>query len=155
MLWCENSGNTDVFLYLDHLQRRALLMGVVFRVFPVELEFRGFIYARKLTAITQYNEMCFFPELSRLKVDIVEKLKKCVETVINKVPLKNFVVDLVLSPPNRGADKLQEDELSEDNKNIRLGPETDLNIFEVIIIELNPMAEFAGTVTDFSTFATP
>jgi hypothetical protein len=34
-----------------------------YRPFNVELEFRGFIANKKLTALTQYNEYCYFPNL--------------------------------------------------------------------------------------------
>ncbi len=36
-----------------------------FREFEPELEFRGFIYDGKLTALTQYNDAIYFPRLQQ------------------------------------------------------------------------------------------
>lgn len=103
-----------------------------FRTFPVELEFRGFVHNRKLTALTQYNEFCHFSVLSSLYKDIVARIQKDFDGFMQKIPLDSYVVDFVLATA-------KEDQ-SDENKRLLLP----LSDYKVWIIELNPLAEFAG-----------
>ena len=47
--------------------------------FPVKNELRGFVYKGKLTALTQYNNLAFFPEHLDSKAEIEAKVKSFVE----------------------------------------------------------------------------
>lgn len=92
-------------------------------LFDVRNEVRGFVFNRKLTALTQYNQTCYFPQalLEREKViaactEFVEKLIPAIAADPSSADLANCVVDLVI-----------------------------LNDGRVMIIELNPFAEFAGS----------
>lgn len=109
-----------------------------FRHFPVELEFRGFIHKRKLTALTQYNEFCFFPQLPEMKASIVQRIHDEFSRMLPKIPLDSFVVDFVLATDGRS-----EGDSNRDDKDRHL--ELPLSEYSVWIIELNPLAEFAGT----------
>lgn len=56
-----------------------------FRPFNVELEFRGFVVKKNLTALTQYNEYCYFPNLVYKKncaPAISARLACCVSCVV-------------------------------------------------------------------------
>eukprot|EP00128_Syssomonas_multiformis_P016090 Colp12_sorted_trinity150504_noHs@22925 len=99
-----------------------------FADFEPENEFRAFVYDRKLTAVTQYNETCFFPMLG----SHVEEFTKCIFDVIENqvIPvlpssLHNSIVDIVIVK----------------NPEVESGP----NAWQVKIVEINPFAEFAGT----------
>jgi len=107
-----------------------------FRLFPVELEFRGFVYKRKLTALTQYNEMCFFPALRTLQDQILARITADFTRLLGTIPLDNFVVDFVLATKTESANP--ETELL--NKRLELS----IDQYQVWVVELNPFAEFAG-----------
>jgi len=97
-----------------------------FKIFDVMLEFRGFVYNGKLTALTQYNEYVYFPQLINHKEIIESTIKKFFEDVLLGIGgLKNFVVDFLLI--DRNDDHSRYDNLS------------------VYVVELNPFAEFAGS----------
>jgi hypothetical protein len=85
--------------------------------FDVENEFRAFIYNKKLTGITQYNNFCYFQNLQNTSKEIGEKIKRFVEEeLVEKVKLSNFVIDVVM-----------------------VGDE-----MNPMLIEINPFGEFCG-----------
>ena len=69
-----------------------------FAKFPVKNELRGFIYKGNFTALTQYNNLAFFPEHIKEKDNIERKVKKFMENFIDvmKTTLESFVADMVL-----------------------------------------------------------
>jgi hypothetical protein len=92
-------------------------------MFEVRNEIRGFVYNQKLTALTQYNQTCYFPQALLEREGVIAACTEFVETLIpalaadpSSAGLANFVVDLVM-----------------------------LNDGRVMVIELNPFAEFAGS----------
>jgi len=96
-----------------------------FATFEVELEFRAFVYGKKVTAITQYNQFCYFPRVTRHKDQIREIIVKFVESeLVEKVPLPNFVLDLMLV-----------------SQTPQQGPYSNMKVY---VVEINPFAEFAG-----------
>lgn len=115
-----------------------------FRAFDVQHEFRGFVYGRRLTALTQYNDLVWFPALAdpRLGSAIVALIREEFARIVARLPetLQACVVDFVLcrdcdasaSPPGTGPIP-------------SAGPGADLAGLKVYIIELNPFAEFAGS----------
>jgi len=96
-----------------------------FANFEVELEFRGFAHGKKLTAITQYNQFCYFPRVVKNKELLLHIMKDFVENqLVHLVPLANFVIDIMLV-----------------SQTPEQGPYTNLKVY---IVEINPFAEFAG-----------
>jgi hypothetical protein len=98
-----------------------------FRQFPVELELRAFVKDGKLTALTQYNEMVFFPALlykhNLIQETIIDFWKEHVSPVVK---LKDYALDLVLIPRSST-------------------PEDPYMELKPFIIEINPLAEFTGS----------
>jgi hypothetical protein len=88
--------------------------------FDVENEFRAFVFQRRLTAITQYNELCYFPRLQHCHEDVCRVMTHTTEALIAQLPstLHNCVIDFVC---------------------IR-----EANGWSARVVEINPMAEFAG-----------
>lgn len=88
------------------------------------LEFRAFVYKKQLTAITQYNEFIYFPYMVSQKDAILKSVREFVENEM--VPLfsnmNNYVLDLALSYPKAEGED-----------------------YKVWVVEVNPLAEFAGT----------
>ena len=86
--------------------------------FPVELELRGFVWKKKLTALSQYNNIAFLPSLVKQKDEIEAKVKLFMEEFIKRVgeKIENFVVDIVLDYDGK-----------------------------VWVVELNPFGELAGS----------
>lgn len=82
--------------------------------------------------------MCWFPFLERHKDQILEQIRRDFDQVLPHIPQvvlcltskDNFVVDFVLAPP------VEIDLASQASKYENL---------KVFIIELNPLAEFAGS----------
>ena len=84
-------------------------------------EFRVFVYNRKVTAITQYNEYCYFPLLAEQKSAVQDIILQFVDNeLLQRVSLNNLVIDVILVKDGHG------------------------NLM-VKVIEINPFAEFAGT----------
>ena len=104
-----------------------------FEFFDVSFEFRSFVYQKKLTGLTQYNDLCYFDDLVRFKKEIAAKIEKFVESVLEKIELESFVLDLVLVDPEYDG-KSEWPPLNEEK----------LKAMKVVIVEINPLAEFAG-----------
>jgi hypothetical protein len=84
---------------------------------------RGFVHKRKYTALTQYNELVYFPHAIIERDAVIASTSAFIEKLIPMLAadplsanLDSFIVDLVL-----------------------------LDSGEVKIIEINPFAEFAGS----------
>jgi len=89
-------------------------------------EFRAFVFARKVTAMTQYNPVVYFPHLVKQKDQIEELILQFLEENILNNPsinIQNFVLDIVLTQSLKDSKQL-----------------------DVKIVELNPLAEFTGTI---------
>jgi hypothetical protein len=86
--------------------------------FPVKNELRGFVYNGVFTALTQYNNLAYFPEQKKLKSEVEHKVKEMMEKFISAMEetLRSFIVDIVLD---------------EDGK--------------VWVVEVNPFGELAGS----------
>ena len=104
-----------------------------FQFFDVSFEFRTFIYKKKMTGLTQYNDLCYFDDLVKFKQDIINKINKFVNNVIDLIELESFVLDIVLVDINYNG-KSEWPPLNKER----------LNKLKVMIIEINPLAEFAG-----------
>eukprot|EP00484_Ammonia_sp_Unknown_P030999 CAMPEP_0197028776 /NCGR_PEP_ID=MMETSP1384-20130603/8383_1 /TAXON_ID=29189 /ORGANISM="Ammonia sp." /LENGTH=440 /DNA_ID=CAMNT_0042457831 /DNA_START=39 /DNA_END=1361 /DNA_ORIENTATION=+ len=104
-----------------------------FQFFDVSFEFRTFIYNKKMTGLTQYNDLCYFDDLVQFQAEIVAKVQQFVNDVIARIQLDSFVLDIVLVD----ADYDGKSEWPPLNKER-------LQKLKVMIIEINPMAEFAG-----------
>ena len=66
--------------------------------FPVKNELRGFVYKGVLTALTQYNNLAFFPEHREGKREVEGKVRSFIAGFIRalETTLTSFIVDLVL-----------------------------------------------------------
>lgn len=104
-----------------------------FRFLPLEFELRAFVYARQLTAITQYNNYCFFPHLVAHKEALRAKVEAFVASVLPSLPLEHCVLDLAF---------VRDNDVESD---LFLDSSVDVTAFRVVIVEVNPLAEFAGS----------
>ena len=86
--------------------------------FPVKNELRGFVHNGVFTALTQYNNLVFFPDHLGTKNVVEQKVKELMEQFIRatKDMLKSFIVDIVLD--NQG---------------------------KAWVVEVNPFGELAGS----------
>ncbi|CAF0946305.1 unnamed protein product [Adineta ricciae] len=107
--------------------KSSLSLNLIVREFlmdrqSLKSEFRAFIYKRKLTALTQYNEYIVdrvLIEQKRIVLESVENFFKT-ENLLEQIPYDNCVLDLILIENSPGN-------------------------YRVYICEVNPLAEFAGT----------
>ena len=85
-------------------------------------EFRAFIHQRHFTALTQYNECVFDLSLGLEKETILKSIQAFFrdEHVLEQIPYEHCALDLILI-------------------------EVDKDHYRVLICEINPLAEFAGT----------
>jgi hypothetical protein len=107
-----------------------------FRFMPIEFELRAFVFERRLTAISQYNEYLFFPHLVAHQDAVRAKASQFVADVMPLLPLDNCVLDLALVRDGDCEDDLFMDMTRADAASI--------DKFRVVIVELNPFAEFMG-----------
>eukprot|EP01089_Gocevia_fonbrunei_P021407 TRINITY_DN8318_c0_g1_i2.p1 TRINITY_DN8318_c0_g1~~TRINITY_DN8318_c0_g1_i2.p1 ORF type:complete len:281 (-),score=36.93 TRINITY_DN8318_c0_g1_i2:67-909(-) len=64
---------------------------------PIEMEFRGFVYQKKLTALSQYYHTVYFPHLKDQISDIIEKIKSFWnDELINVIPIETSIVDFAV-----------------------------------------------------------
>jgi len=120
-----NRIQEDLENYMSHPEQDFNVVVREFATFEVELEFRGFVYGKVLTAITQYNQFCYFPRVIKHKEMLLQVMKSFIENeLVPKVPLNNFVIDIMLvsQTPEQGS----------------------YSNLKVYIVEINPFAEFAG-----------
>jgi len=67
--------NTDISRTLDHSEHGFKMYLLLRKFCPIEpsMEFRGFVYNNKLTAVSQYYDSCFFQELVENKIQLKKK----------------------------------------------------------------------------------
>lgn len=63
---------------------------------PIQMEFRGFVRNRTLTALSQYYHYVYFPELESMKDEIQHKIFDFFEAVKDKIPLESCIMDFIL-----------------------------------------------------------
>jgi hypothetical protein len=86
-------------------------------------EFRGFVFNKKLTGLSQYFDICYFENINKNKIEILDRIQKFYDKIsdsLEKMNLSNFIIDFAIT---------------DDDK--------------VLIIELNPWS----TNTDASLFS--
>ena len=86
---------------LEHCLEVSEPMNVIVREFvqfPVKNELRGFVYQGSLTALTQYNRTCYFPDQLETKAEVEEKVRTFMKgfIVAMRSLLESFVVDIVV-----------------------------------------------------------
>lgn len=73
---------------------------MVLRKFEKELkasmEFRGFVHEKKLNALSQYYDVCFYPELVEKKDEIKERVLTFFEQIKDSISVDNFILDFVV-----------------------------------------------------------
>jgi len=73
---CSERIYQDMLLALERPERWAESFAVRRWVdISVGMEFRGFVKSGKLTALSQYNHLCFFPELVEQQAEIEGKVR--------------------------------------------------------------------------------
>ena len=92
-----------------------------FSTFDMELEIRGFVYKKQLTGLTQYCPDIMFPNMLKCKDEIVQVIQQFVDKEIKALPIENLVLDFALKYPTKDS------------------------TWKVYVVELNPLAEFAGS----------
>ena len=86
---------------LEHCLEVSEPMNLIVREFvqfPVKNELRGFVYQGSLTALTQYNRTCYFPDQLETKAEVEEKVRTFMKgfIVAMRSLLESFVVDIVV-----------------------------------------------------------
>eukprot|EP00698_Gefionella_okellyi_P003035 TRINITY_DN12856_c0_g1_i1.p1 TRINITY_DN12856_c0_g1~~TRINITY_DN12856_c0_g1_i1.p1 ORF type:complete len:396 (+),score=81.96 TRINITY_DN12856_c0_g1_i1:27-1190(+) len=62
-------------------------------------EFRGFVYNRKLTALTQYFDMCYFDDIANDAATIADRVRQYFEReVLPRLPYQHCIVDFAVRP---------------------------------------------------------
>eukprot|EP01083_Nonionella_stella_P056539 148821_1 len=104
-----------------------------FQFFDVSFEFRSFVYKKKMTGLTQYNDLCYFDDLVQFKQEIVDKVDAFTKGIMDRIELESFVLDIVLVDTDYDGQS-EWPPLTKER----------LDKLKVMIIEINPLAEFAG-----------
>lgn len=66
----------------------------------LDLEFRSFIYNKKLTCITQYDHHSFYPHIQSLKDKIINAITNEVKLIQEYIQIKNYVADFIYDKQN-------------------------------------------------------
>merc|ERR1712037_857961 len=121
-------GATDLMRRSDRIQgdmgeaiKNSEPMNLIIREFvnfPVKNELRGFVHKGVFTALTQYNNLAYFPEHIESKAEVEEKVKSFVKVFIKAMEsvLDSFVMDIVIDDAGK-----------------------------VWVVEVNPFGEMAGS----------
>jgi len=67
---------------------------------PISGEFRGFVYAKELTALSQYFDSCYFPELIKNESKILSRIQEFFTKIKKSIPLSNYIIDFALTSEN-------------------------------------------------------
>jgi hypothetical protein len=115
---------TDLDRWLAYPDKLAPI-NLIFREYDdnimSHMEFRGFVYKKKLTAVSQYYDTVYFDFLVKNRDQIQQRIQHYFETTICPlIAMENYVIDFVVY-----------DDLSNDQN-------------KVIVIELNPWAKTTG-----------
>ena len=92
----------------------------------VSMEFRGFVKGGRLCALSQYNHLCFFPELPRMKSALEAQIRKFyVEHIQSRLgsAFQDYVIDFAVTGSSGGLPQQGEQD------------------FKIWVIELNPFME--------------
>jgi len=81
-----------------------------------QYEFRGFVFNRKLNALTQYHDYLFFPEIVARKDEIERQIRDYFEQIHDRLPHQHYLIDFVICSDR-----------------------------EIKVIELNPLTTCAGS----------
>jgi len=129
------------------------------------LEFRTFVCNDRLTAISQYNHYCFFPELSAMQTAlhsaITTKFRKDVQPVLSKAGYKNYIIDFGVVQVQEGAEGREKQNGGESDaktkqtkrESVEEAGEAMVNVqdgggvsprLECVVIELNPFETSTG-----------
>jgi len=61
----------------------------------IDMEFRGFVHNKELTALCQYSHDLYFPDLEEKMPDIVDRIEKFFDQVKDIIPYNDFVIDFL------------------------------------------------------------
>jgi len=87
-----------------------------FNLIPTEGEFRGFVYKKNLTAVSQYDSHCYFPELVKNKDTIAKNFVEFHKSIKHLIEPESYIVDFAI-----------------------------LKNGTIKIVELNPFGEYTGS----------
>jgi hypothetical protein len=79
-------------------------------------EFRGFVFNRQLTALTQYNDWLYFPALVARRAEIERQIRTYFDTISGVLPHQHYLIDFIV-----------------------------FSRTEIKVIELNPLTTCAGS----------
>jgi hypothetical protein len=79
-------------------------------------EFRGFVFNRQLTAVTQYNDWLYYPPMIARRQEIEQQIRTYFEKICNTLPHQHYLIDFIIFSET-----------------------------EIKVIELNPFTTFAGS----------
>ena len=59
-------------------------------------EFRGFVYSKKLNAVTQYSSFICFPEVVQQKEEIAKHIREYFDKIVHLIPHENYIIDFIV-----------------------------------------------------------
>ena len=66
--------------------------------FSASGEFRAIVYDKKIVALSQYFDMCYFSDIQNLENIVPQKIQEFFETQLrDRVPLSNYIIDFAVS----------------------------------------------------------
>ena len=97
-----NKIQEDLRVCLERYESMKLIVRQ-FVNFPVKNELRAFVYKGSFTALTQYNNLAYFHEMSQVKDMMLEKVKELMMKLIDamKPVLESFIADIVLDSEDK------------------------------------------------------
>jgi len=63
---------------------------------PIDMEFRGFVHQKELTALSQYSHDLYFPTLEDKMPSIVDRIEEFWDQIKDNIPIDDFVVDFLV-----------------------------------------------------------
>ncbi|CAF1065337.1 unnamed protein product [Rotaria sordida] len=117
MLLATEVQNSSHSLFKENIILRPFIL------IDVDMEFRGFVYQKRLTCLSQYNYLIYSQRLNQWKDNILEKIisffNQSIQTKLNEYKSNDYVIDFALTK----------------------GDDENVNSMKVWVIELNPFME--------------
>lgn len=104
MLLATEAQNISDSLFKENIILRPFIQ------IDVDMEFRGFVFQRRLTCLSQYNYLIYSQRLCQWKNQILEKIvsffNEVVQTKLSKYKSNSYVIDFALTKGGKAISKI-------------------------------------------------
>jgi len=76
-----------------HQQQNHIVLRTFQKDLQASMEFRGFVRNKRLNALSQYYDVCYYPEVVENKEEIQERVCTFFEEIKDRIPVEDYIID--------------------------------------------------------------